>query len=55
MGVVFFYKIRFVPSLDEVFVSTRTLAIFVVKHSWTNSFNLLALSLNSCVEGEGGP
>jgi hypothetical protein len=26
MGVVFFYKIRFVPSLDEVFVSTRTLA-----------------------------
>ena len=40
MGVVFFYKIRFVPFLDEVFVSTRTLAIFVVKHSWTNSFNL---------------
>ena len=40
MGVSFFYKIRFVPSLDEVFVSTRTLAIFVVKRSWTNSFNL---------------
>jgi hypothetical protein len=40
MGVIIFYIIRFVPFSEEVIGSARTLAIFVVKHSWTNSFNL---------------